>query len=141
MDPYSKAKDELSRIDSEIAALQQRRAVLRQFVDMGEALFGKSEAVGGVRFGTPHVKVLPAKTRILSFVEEHIRERGPTHTRDLVAAATDAGVEITGSDKVSALSVILSKSTRFDSDRKLGWSLAKPKEQTPQGALTPAGSE
>ena len=42
MDTYSKAKTELAEIDAQIAALQQRRVGLRQFVELGQTLYGET---------------------------------------------------------------------------------------------------
>lgn len=47
---------------------------------------------------------------------------------------------LTGSDKPTTVSVILSRSEEFVSDRSRGWSLAPQEEKTPQDAATSEGS-
>lgn len=169
MDPYSQAHAELAEIDSRIATLRQRRETLQKFIELGHALYGDmSVSVGGRSSLTANIgsaivnaaqNLIPldqrgtvqsvmfehkrtAKARILAVCRAHIDFRGPTHTRDLLAAVAAAGIEVTGTDKVSTLSVLLSKSSEFRSDRKLGWSLITTHtEQTPLSAPTLAGSD
>ena len=167
MDIYSQAKQELSEIDSKISALHQRRETLCAFLDLGSALYpagtpnpGRSEspteAVRAWRV-THSVSAGAArsplrvqdndrfassnKARILAVCEEHL-QLGAARTRDLLAAVEEAGLEVGGTDKVGALSVMLSKAERFKADRKIGWTLVSThKEVTPQGEATPEGSD
>lgn len=157
MDPYAKAKTELTEIDSQIAALQRRKAVLRQFVDLGESLYGGSGHHAETASSTPNLDRVAAyaglavsqltlarqntaKARILDASAAIVSTEGPTPTRTLVERLEAQGIEITGADKINTLSVLLSKSDDFQSDRKAGWSLTRPrKEATPAGGDTPAG--
>jgi hypothetical protein len=163
MDAYAKALSELSEIDSRIAALQQRRDTLRKFIDLGQSLYGPAQVSlltglaipdGGAvlaeqmtrqRALAGALREHSAKAKILSACVAHIQAHGSTSTRDLLTMLNAQSIEVNGADKINALSVMLSKSDQFDSDRKFGWSLkseARMNEQegTPQGAPTPAGS-
>jgi hypothetical protein len=151
MDAYTKAKAELSEIDSKIAALQKRRAVLRQFIELGDSLYSNEQESRAAYLMTSGRLVASmvavsretsAKARILSACKAYLLHKGSCHTRELAAALAVQGIELSGSDKLNTLSVLLSKSDEFRSDRKIGWSLTTPhKEVTPQGAGTPAGSD
>lgn len=159
-DIYARAFAELAGIDSEIAALEKRRATLRQFIELGQRLFAERagadlrapsptlQASGGpsTKFGTPTVTTTTReqslKARVLALAKQAIQERGPQSTADLVAYVEAAGVVVTGAHKPTAVSVILSRSDEFKSDRKLGWVLidTTQKELTPLDAPTSAGS-
>lgn len=167
MGAYAKAQAELSDIDARIAVLQQRREALRQFVALGRQLYGGGEHVQEIHVQSSDVfRVVAArasataaqtmsaaefksflversnKARILSVCRGHIGAHGPTSTRDLLAILEGAGVTVTGNDKVNTLSVILSKSDEFESDRRLGWSLrSTSKEENPQDVAASAGSD
>ncbi len=155
MDTYTKAKSELAEIDSQIAALQQRRESLRRFVDLGASLYGSPNdaglssitPLGYIQAGLADIRAIyaherTAKARILAICEAHISQRGATPTRDLLVIIEAAGVEISGADKINTLSVLLSKSNKFVSDRKVGWSLNRPhEEKPPQGVDAPAGAD
>jgi hypothetical protein len=165
MDEYKKAKDELRDIDSRIDALQRRKKVLQQFIDIGESLYGDSNKTPGVALsGTGIAQATgignfgvgasldrltqrdsqrdSAKARILAASEVYLDSHGPMSTRDLVDLLEANDIWIGGADKVGTLSVLLSKSGLFVADRKKGWSTASAhKEKTPQGAGTPAGSD
>ncbi len=160
-DIYAKAFAELTGIDSQIAALEQRRAALRQFIDLGQKLFAdidqsarnaKVQTKGsmGTRFGTPvaftTTREQSMKGRILALSKQAIQERGPQHTAALIEFIEAAGVVITGAHKPTTVSVILSRSNEFLSDRKVGWTLTEgrsepfQKELTPQDVAASAGS-
>ncbi len=142
MDVFTQAQAELGKIDSEIALLEMRRDSLRQFVTLGAKLYGdhaQADLLGGI----PEPKVratgrVPLKRRIVELAHRFIKENGPTTTKDLVDLIEREGVEITGADKSVTVSVVLSRSNEFASDRRLGWSLAK--EESPHDATTSAGS-
>lgn len=147
-DPVSKARRELATIDAEIAALQQRRGPLRQFVELADSLYGAptvsrpvySDVSPGAASGAAGQKA-PVKVRAIAVCESHIAVHGPTRTHDLLAVVQSAGIEIGSADPQNALSVLLSKDGRFVPDRKAGWSLkAGHEEETPQVAPTTAGS-
>lgn len=161
MDTYAKAQSELAEIDSRIAALQQRRDALRKFIDLGQSLYGPPAAGPGL-FGLGGEQDFrsamlgqmlrgsreqSAKATILAACVRHIQANGATSTRDLLSMLDAQRIEVTGADKINALSVMLSKSDLFESSRKLGWSMkdsdaqAGEEEATPQGAPTPAGSD
>lgn len=155
-DFYAKAASELASIDAQIAALEKRRTVLRQFVELGRqlfadakrqtasnltgTLFGSAASQPSTKFGLPSTATREGslKARILTLSRRAIEERGPTHTRDLVAYIESHGVEVTGADKNTTVSVVLSRSDGFKSDRATGWSLVQ--KETPQDAPTSAGS-
>lgn len=152
MDVFAKARAELATIDSQIAALQQRRVALRQFLDLGLSLYGGEQidatAIRAVESAAFHFGAAsaqerqrePAKPRILAACEAHIASNGPTRTHELLGVVQAAGIEIGSADPQNALSVLLSKSGRFAPDRKIGWSLKAQEEATPPVAPTTAGS-
>lgn len=150
MDIYATAKVELTSIDRQIAALQQRRDHLRSFVNLGASLYNGADGLvehkpsnGAAVILEPVTSVGQGTTKhsVSSATEEILLTAGPMHTRDLVPKIEARGVQIPGKDKNSTVSVILSKSRQFKSDRKVGWSLVRSiEEATPQGAPTPAGS-
>ena len=165
MDPYAQAKEELRDIDRRIVALQNRKAALFQFIELGDALFqgppqAKSEPmiteaqmvglvglartvgalVGGKDYFAPRQST--AKGRILEASKKIILANGPTPLRDLIPALEQLGVEIGAADKAGAVSALLSKSEDFKGDRKIGWSLIRPhEEKPPQGVDAPAGAD
>ena len=72
------------------------------------------------------------------------RVPSPQATRALVDYIEGHGVAIGSADKVLAVSALLSREkSKYKSDRAAGgWTLIDPdKEETPQGASTPAGSD
>lgn len=162
MDIYSKAEAELNSIDQQIAELQRRQVELRQFVNLGRKLFDATPVQGSLvfppkpateqslaaHFATPaRARDGSMKARILETAELLIQGQGPLHTKDLVDHLETCGVEIGGADKTVTVGVILSRSSRFKADRKVGWSLSPdwpfPKSQSkenPQDAPTSAGS-
>ncbi len=59
-------------------------------------------------------------------MSELLADGSHCHTRDLVKQLwARYGLEVRGSDKVLALSGLLSKDERFEANRSLGWSLKK----------------
>ena len=154
MDIYSKAEAELNSIDQQIAALQRRQVELRQFVTLGRRLFDATpvqaslalperqvtqETGNAVMTRTRRPRDGSMKARILETSETLIKSYGRISTKALVERLEDSGIEIGGADKAVTVGVILSRSDLFESDRTLGWGLAKPKEN-PQDAPTSAGS-
>jgi hypothetical protein len=73
------------------------------------------------------------KARVLALSKRAIQDHGPQSTNALVAYIEAAGVTVTGAHKPTTVSVILSRSDEFKSDRKVGWVLTEPaqKELTP----------
>jgi hypothetical protein len=157
IDIYAKAASELASIETQIAALEKRRTALRQFVELGQKLYAvqgevhlrmpsvKLEMSGGpqYQFGTPSTtpRDQSLKARVLALAKKAIQERGPQSTAALVEYVEAAGVEVTGAHKPTTVSVILSRSADFESDRKAGWKLVDLfEEQNPQDAATSAGS-
>lgn len=156
IDIYAKAEAELASIDSQMAALEKRRKELDQFVELGRRLFASQHGPIIARLPIPtsstlrramdqaaqHGRDMSMKARILSLCKQYIKDLGrPVMTRELLAHIEANGVEVTGADKVTTISVILSRSDEFKSDRALGWSLIPAqKELTPQDAPTSAGS-
>jgi hypothetical protein len=155
IDFYAKAADELRGIDRQIAALEKRRATLRQFVDLGQRLYADTPTLsasrtppddGMARLGVGpildrHRREASLKARVLALSKQAIQKAGPLSTRELLALIESAGVEVTGADKPTTVSVILSRSDEFKSDRTVGWTLVDPqKELTPQDVGASAGS-
>ena len=148
-DIYAKAFAELSGIDAEIASLEKRRTVLRQFVDLGQKLYAgrahadlRAPSVVVQASGGPAIpRDQSLKARVLALAKQAIQQRGPQSTSALVEYVESAGVAVTGAHKPTTVSVILSRSDSFLSDRKHGWVLTDPsqKELTPQDAPTSAG--
>jgi hypothetical protein len=82
------------------------------------------------------------KDRILEAAASVFMKMGPLKSRDMLQHIEAAGVHVGGADKVGALSAILSKSDRFESDRAAGgWVLVSTpqKEEAPRGIDAPAG--
>lgn len=158
-DIYAKAEAELSDIDSQIAALEKRRVELRHFVELGRRLFGADssdssklllaiESAKTVAVNPPARRMIfrrdtSMKSRIHEIARRVVAEHGPTHTRDLIPFIEAEGVEITGSDKMVTVSVILSRSEDFKADRSVGWTLVNQphKEVTPQDVAASEGSD
>ena len=153
-DFYAKAASELAKIDGQIAALEKRRIVLRQFVDLGQKLYAGHasvdlralmptlEASGGPQYiavATPREQSL--KARVVALSKRAIQENGPQSTLALVAYIESSGVRVTGAHKPTSVSVILSRANEFQNVRGIGWTLNSPqKEKNPQDATTSAGS-
>jgi len=140
------AEQELSDIVAQISVLQKRRQELLEFIALGRKLFGSdtkssvapdlSATHDQIKAPTPREHSL--KARVIKEVRDHISLFGPTPTSALVEMLEGRGVEITGKDKGVTVSVILSRSNEFVSDRKNGWSLAE--EKNPQDVAPSAGS-
>jgi hypothetical protein len=77
------------------------------------------------------------KARILAVCRDVLSSRPYAHTVELVRILEAQGVAISGKDKNTTVSVILSRSKDFVSDRARGWSLVQ--KETPQDAPTSAG--
>lgn len=156
MNELERARNEIAEIDALLAnldkqrvPLEKRKNDLRAWIELGQRLFGS---------GLPHpsadfkeslqrsalrqvARPASMKAQILQISEKVISEGGPLPTRDLIPLIEAEGVQITGADKMVTVSVILSRSDRFMSDRTLGWSLVRPhKEETPSDAATSTGS-
>ena len=164
MGKQERAIAELERIEAELAkmaALQKRRDYLRQYIELDRILFDEQAADDArqdpmdVPMHKPRAvlndpRVLEERPRreftkdlILSGAMRWITSNGPMQTADLVKLLEQDGVVIGGADKVLTVSSILSRTKdQFKSDRAAGgWTLVSPhKEETPQGAPTPAGS-
>ena len=165
MDKQGWAVAELERIEAElakIAMLQKRRDSLRQYIELDRILFDKQSADNArqddstdaaarkqqVALDAPNLRDErprreSAKDRILNGAARLIDSNGPMQTVDLVKMLERGGIAIGGADKLLTVSSILSRAKdRFKSDRAAGgWVLLSPhKEETPQGAQTPAGS-
>ena len=157
MDLLAKAEHELTELSPQIAAMQQRQEALRSFIAIGRSLFGANDVAPqdmpqalGTLVATMPMALLSAgrqpsvKDQILALAQQAIEDAGPQPTRALVDYIEGRGVVIGSADKILAVSAILSRAKgKFKSDRTAGgWTLASDhKEQTPQGASTPAGSD
>lgn len=157
MDILAKAEHELTELSFQIAAMQQRQEALRSFIAIGRNLFGGSDVTpqdapqtSGALAATMPMPLLSAgrqpsiKDHILALAQQAIEESGPQPTRALVDYIEGRGVVIGSADKILAVSAILSRAKgKFKSDRAAGgWTLVDGgKEETPQGAPTPAGSD
>lgn len=165
MDKQERAIAELDRIEAalaKMAALQKRRDYLRQYIELDRILFDeraqddapqasisdasihKSSAVlNDLQVMDSGSRRETTKDRILSGARRWITSKGPMQTAELVKMLEQDGVVIGGVDKVLTVSSILSRTKdQFKSDRAAGgWVLLSPhKEETPQVALTTAGS-
>lgn len=158
----AKAEAELAGIDAKLAdidrqraALDQRRSKLRTFVELGRSLFSATSqnpfdgppalySPGAVSRAIANEaerqqqRELSMKARILDLSRSAVRMHGPLSTAKLVEHIEATGLAITGKDKNVTVSVILSRSDDFVSDRSRGWSLAA--EKTPADAATSPGS-
>lgn len=140
------AEAELSDIAAKIAALTKRRQELLEFVALGRKLYGSQDLLTSssqiftptVELKAPTPREHSLKAKVLNAVRDHIALFGPTPTSALVDMLEGRGIEITGKDKGVTVSVILSRSNEFVSDRKNGWSLAE--EKNPQDVAASAGS-
>ena len=136
----SKAKAELAVIDRQIARLNEKQARLRDFVQVYGELAG---TVPSVPLTVPPQQPEPTfteraritmselskgvtlKSMIAGAVSMILADGTPRHTRALVPLIEKQGIEISGKDKVQAVSAILSADDRFKADRSVGWSLNK----------------
>lgn len=139
----SQVEAELVDIDSQIAALQKRKDDLRTFFEMGKRLYGRatnpnSDMRQRRRVLIDDDDIAPSslvrrdgslKARIESLARQAITTRGPQTTREILALAEAAGIEVKGADKPTTVSVILSRSGEFKSDRTIGWTLVE--KETP----------
>lgn len=157
-DIYARAAAELAAVDAQILALEKRRQALRQFVELGQRLFGGTghadvqlpslviSATGNASgsFGRPSASTTTRdqsmKARILALCKQALEEKTPRSTRDLLAYVEAAGVEVTGADKPTTVSVILSRAPEFENTRGIGWYLISQKGQTPHDVAASAGS-
>lgn len=153
-DFYAQAATELAEIDGQIATLEKRRIVLRQFVDLGQKLYA-SHASADLRVPMPMLEAsvsstpMAAKTpreqslkaRVKALSKRAIQERGPQSTVALVEYIESSGVSVTGVHKPTTVSVILSRGDEFKNVRGVGWTLVEShKEQNPQDVAASAGS-
>lgn len=128
-DVIAKAKDELLLIDQEIRRLHARKVKLQQFMRTYSELFdSKLEDHLVPDDKDESDKKRPAKAIILDAVENILSDDNPRHTRILLDMLRMRGIEVGGKDKVLALSALLSRDDRFESDRKVGWSLKSSNE-------------
>ena len=158
MDHYAKAIEELQHVEhqlQQLAVLQRRRDQLRQFVDLGRAIFAQadeSQELGHhqmvAQSAEPPVaerstRRASGKHQIIEAAKSILSADGPMSTRMLLERLLAWPVDIGGADKLVTVSVVLSRAKdTFKSDRSAGgWTLTTPhKEETPPGAPTPAGS-
>lgn len=133
MDAYLKALIELRSVDADIARLQERRAELQRFVAMGQKLFPR-DTTGEEAMQLPLAQAIAAgsyrrapqtRSQLMTAVEQHLLNHGPTSTRDLVNILEEQGIEIPGVDKHNMLSVLMSRSGRYITDRRSGWSIVR----------------
>ena len=151
MDTFAKAIEELEAIEIELAklsTLQRRRDQLRQFIDIGRALYqspvqSREATTPSANASLPSAKVWgSAKNQIIDGAKRLISERGPLQTSELVRLLEASGVSIGGVNKALNVSVVLSRAKDdFKSDRSAGgWTLIQArKEEPPQGVDAPAG--
>lgn len=140
------AEKELADIVEQIATLTKRRQELLEFVALGRKLYGGERAATSSQdlFASAETGKKPTpresslKARVLKEAREYIALFGPTPTATLVDVLEERGIEISGKDKGVTVSVILSRSNEFVSDRKNGWSLTQ--EKNPQDVGASAGS-
>lgn len=155
-DIYAKANAELVDIDRQFAALERRRAELRQFIELGRRLYGgrglgmvaplsiaavAENTLASFEHSLPAIETVregTMKARIIDLSRSAIQMHGPLPTTKLVELIEQAGQPITGKDKNVTVSVILSRSNEFVSDRSRGWSLAA--EKTPADVAASPGS-
>lgn len=150
--PYSQAEEALIVVRREIAALREREQKLETFLNLGKELFANQigahhrkrvplilsdSTANALKSMTESGQRVSMKASVLNLARKAIEERGSIHTRDLVAYIEAAGVTVTGADKPTTVSVILSRSDDFVSDRSKGWTLV---EKNPLDAATSAGS-
>lgn len=132
MDPLvEKAKTDLAEVKAEVSTLLAKQKKLEAFL----AIYGEQPSQSDLYRSVmsrladgPAALALSrpsAKDRITSAVADILADGEPRHTRALLAILEKNGIEVGGSDKVIALSVLLSRDPRFVANRKIGWSLKK----------------
>ena len=148
------AEAELSEIDrklAEIIVLQKRGEQLRHLIVLGRQLYLGEQpyeqsmlltSAPSIAASQNQSKSGTQKERIIDACASILSEVGASPTRILVERLAANGIEVGGADKIAALSAILSRSKRFESDRAAGgWVLSKSrKEEAPAGEPTPAGA-
>ena len=137
MDIYQKALRELAIIESEIEEKTRRRDALREFISMGNSLFQESrnsmahhpslfdddEAAHAAQVHSRASRSNTLSHRVAIAVEAILKSHGPTATKELLPLLEEQGIEIGGENKVSTLSVLLSRNERFVANRSTGWKL------------------
>lgn len=135
--PLDLARDDLARIDRDIAALQEERSEVAAFIKR----YGKyvRPNLGDVRHRTretpiaPSAKLLmPMSLRIANFMAKYLSEMGrPVELPDFYPVLEENGLVPGGTNPKQAVSAILGKDKRFTFVPKEGWRLA------PTGGLPP----
>ncbi|MDE2469896.1 MAG: hypothetical protein KGL35_14435 [Bradyrhizobium sp.] len=146
MDSLEQAKQELQALfyesrdlEKKLASVNARVQKIRQFVRLGEELrlagLGdeqKSPSIAPQAESAPTTQLdhMPpegmktTKEKVAWACAEILADGKPRHTRDLVGMLPEWNVEVGGTNKLFAVSAILSADDRFKPSRKVGWSLA-----------------
>jgi hypothetical protein len=146
MDLIAKAKEEFTDIEQRIAEMVKRKNDLQAFIAAGERLFGSVIATEPSTQPRRRLAVVDGdeglqqkiaasieeynggttkKAQIISAVEKVLVPGVRKQTRELVDAVRAMGVELPG-DGISTISVLMSRDSRFSSERaKGGWGLAE----------------
>lgn len=141
-DVISKAKTELHDIEQRVRVLLARKDKLTNFISTYAELFGPQAALD-VRAPDPKAsrgaKQPPAKVIILSAVSDILMDGHRRSTRTLLDLLGHRDIKVGGKDKLLALSALLSRDERFETDRKIGWSLVDTQKVRPEPAATGSG--
>ncbi len=124
-------EDILARMRDEERELQRKLEAVRHFLaaysgsDTASALLERAPrkprplAERMDKFGAYGQRVIDAALPVLPDSSEE-----PMRTRDIAAKLQDAGVKITGSNKVNSLSALLARSTKIKGYGREGWTRA-----------------
>ena len=147
MDYLDRAAKELQDIAEQEKALNERKAKLRAFAEMGADLFGLQAptSVGSTLnadnrklavAATPKHRKGTAKALVEQSAQQLLSTSEFVQTNVVLMAAEAAGARIGAADKLLAVSAILSRCPLFQNDRSKGWSLV---EKKPESAPTLPG--
>src|SRR5438046_9869073 len=125
-DPLKVAKRELSEIDAQIQALQNRRKQVATTVEVLEG-YEKQRAVQEIEFALQSPTAKRSKKNRIVIVEaasQILADGKPRNTPALVEELEKREVPIAGQNKVAYVAQILSREkAKFVPNRKAGWTL------------------
>lgn len=133
MDILEQAKRRIAALDAEINTLVQQRASIQQWLNDGKRLLDSSQSANHVG-SAQVVQIAPQpdgkransfKARLIRGVKEILVEKSPVPTREMIPLLEAKGLEINGSNKVLAISQVLSRVKEEFASSPDGWTLKK----------------
>lgn len=129
MAPVERAKADLVRMQAELSKLQQRIEKVRAYIEMAAVYENSdnSEATRASRGGNSHT-ISRAAVEFIGQAKQRM------HTKPLMEALIEQGIQIGGSNPAANLSAILSRTSELNSNRALGWGLVTWGDAPGQGS-------